>query len=105
MSDPFSAKTDALYASDLGSDAAWKVGGAGSGTACRVRLARPDELIPFGHSRAVMPAIMIRVRVSEIAGPAADDVVTVGTASYRVSAEPRYHGTRRLEWLCEAVEL
>ena len=105
MSDPFSTKTDAVYVSVLAKDAQWKAGGTGAGVVCRIRFAQPDEVVNFGQSRAVMSAVLIRVRTADIAAPAEGDIVTVGTTDYRISGDPRYHGTRRLEWLCEAAQV
>jgi hypothetical protein len=96
------AAIDALFHDpNLASDALWRVGGIGAGIPVRVIRKSPDRIVGFGDSRAVMPSVLVDVRTSEIALPAAGDTVEIAGGVFDVNAEPTAD-TLRLVWSCEA---
>lgn len=103
MSDAFSAATDAIFADpNIGKDALWRVGGAGTGIPCRVTLTRPDQLAEFGKIRVKVGSSIIEVRKSEIEAPAVDDTCEItGIGTFKIIAEPMEDG-ENLSWTCEA---
>ncbi|MGE5509675.1 MAG: hypothetical protein ACM31O_00325 [Bacteroidota bacterium] len=101
--DAFAAATDALFADpNIATDAIWRTGGAGAGTAVRVVARRPDQVVGFGDSRAVLPTLLIDVRRSEVAEPASGDTVEFGGDLFEVIAAPIIDSVR-LVWTCEAA--
>ena len=106
--DAFPGAVDALFADrNIGEDALWRTGGLGDGIAARVIRKSPDKIVGFGDSRAVMPSVLIDVRVSEIAMPAIGDTVEIpgsgsGTSTtFEIIAEP-VSDSLNLVWTCEA---
>jgi hypothetical protein len=100
--DAFPGAVDTLFADrNVGEDALWRVGGLGGGVEVRVIRKSPDKIVGFGDSRAVMPSILIDVRVSEIAMPAIGDTVEIGTATFEIIAEP-VSDSLNLIWTSEA---
>ncbi|MBN8955774.1 MAG: hypothetical protein J0H17_04160 [Rhizobiales bacterium] len=103
MVDAFAVATDALFADqNIAVDAIWRAGGAGPGTAVRVVTRRPDQVIGFGDSRAVLPTLLINVRRSEVAEPASGDTVEFGGDLFEVIAAPVIDSVR-LVWTCEGA--
>jgi hypothetical protein len=101
--DPFAAATDALFADpNVARDAIWRAGNAGAGTVVRVVTRRPDQVIGFGDSRAVLPTLLIDVRRSEVAEPASGDTVEIDGDLFEVIAAPIIDSVR-LVWTCEAA--
>jgi hypothetical protein len=93
---------EALFSDpNLGRDALWRAGGMGDGTAVRVIRKRPDQVVGFGDSRAVLPTVLIDVRQSEVSGPAAGDTVEIEAETFAIIATP-VSDTERLIWTCEA---
>jgi hypothetical protein len=102
MSSAFSSAIDAIFRdANVAEDAIWRAGGAGDGTAVRVIRKSPDEVVGFGSGRAVMATVLIDVRVSEIAAPAAGDTVAIGDASFDIVGTP-VRDSLGLVWTCEA---
>jgi hypothetical protein len=100
--DAFPGAVDTLFADrNVGEDALWRTGGLGDGVEVRVIRKSPDKIVGFGDSRAVMPSVMIDVRVSEIAVPAIGDAVELGTVTFEIIAEP-VSDSLNLVWTCEA---
>jgi hypothetical protein len=98
----FPGAVDALFADrNIGEDALWRTGGSGDGIGVRVIRKSSDKIVGFGDSRAVMPSVLIDVRVSEIAMPAIGDTVEIGTATFEIIAEP-VADSLNLVWTCEA---
>lgn len=98
----FSAATDALFADqNIAVDAIWRAGGAGAGTVVRVITRRPDQVVGFGDSRAVLPTLLIDVRRSEVAEPASGDTVEIDGELFEIIAAPSIDNLR-LVWTCEA---
>lgn len=99
----FATAIDTLFADPtLARDALWRAGGAGDGTAVRVIRKRPDQVVGFGDSRAVLPTVLIDVRQSEVPSPAAGDTVEIDSETVAIIATP-VSDTERLIWTCEAV--
>ncbi|MBZ0138777.1 MAG: hypothetical protein K8H87_03265 [Pseudorhodoplanes sp.] len=101
--DAFAAATDALFADpNIARDAVWRVGGAGAGIAVRVVTRRPDQVVSFGDSRAIVPAVLIDVRRAEVAEPAIGDTVEIEGETFKIIATP-VADSLRLVWSCEAA--
>ena len=99
----FAAAIDTLFADpSLARDALWRAGGTGEGTAARVITKKPDQVVGFGDSRAVLPTVLIDVRQSEIASPASCDTVEIDAATYDIIATPTGDDLG-LIWTCEAA--
>jgi hypothetical protein len=99
--------TDTIFAT-YGKAADWISGGS---TPVTVRLMTPDQPQPFGHTRALLPTALVKVRSAEVAAPAegdqvqtyADDDRTVPDQLFRIIAEPEMLDPHGREWTCEAV--
>jgi hypothetical protein len=103
MMDAFAVATDALFADpNIATDAIWRAGGAGSGVLVRAITRRPDQVVSFGDSRAVLPALLIDVRRSQVDEPASGDTVEIGTAVFDIIGTPVLDSFS-LVWTCEAV--
>ena len=101
--DAFAAATDALFADpNIATDAIWRTGGAGAGTAVRVVARRPDQVVGFGDSRALLPTMLIDVRRSEVAEPASGDTVEIDGDLFEIIATP-IADSLGLVWTCEAA--
>ena len=101
--DVFAVATDALFADpNIATDAVWRAGGVGAGTAVRVVTRRPDQVAGFSDSRAVLPTMLIEVRRSEVAEPASGDTVEIDGETFEVIAAPTVDSLR-LVWTCEAA--
>ena len=98
----FSDAVDALFADPgLAEDALWSAGGIGAGIAVCVIRKTPDEVIGFGSSRAILRAVIIAVRRSEVAALASGDTVEIDGTVFDIIAEPR-RDSLGLVWECEA---
>lgn len=99
----FSAATNMLFtAPNITRDAPfWRAGGLRMGTAVRVIARRRDELVGFGHSRAILPTMLIDVRSLEIAVPASGDTVQIEEATFGIIVPP-LRDSVGLVWTCEA---
>jgi hypothetical protein len=94
---------EALFADPhLSRDALWRAGGTGDGTAVRVIRKRPDQVVGFGDSRAVLTTVLIDVRQSEVPSPAEGDMVEIEAETFAIIATP-IGDTERLIWTCEAA--
>lgn len=103
MADIFAAATDALFADpNMARDATWRAGGAGAGIAVRVVTRRPDQVVGFGDSRAVLPTMLIDVRRSEVSDPASGDTVELDGDLFEIIAAPTSDSVG-LVWTCEAA--
>lgn len=98
----FAAAIDTLFADPaLARDALWRLGGTGDGTIVRVIRKRPDQVVGFGDSRAVVPTVLIDVRRAEVPNPASGDTVETEGETFAVIATPTIDA-ERLIWTCEA---
>jgi hypothetical protein len=107
--DVFAAATDALFADpNIARGAIWRAGGVGSGTMVRVVTRRPDEVVGFGDSRAILPTLLIDVRRSDVTAPASGDTVEIPglgpgiSETFQIIATPTLD-SMRLVWTCEAA--
>lgn len=101
--DVFAAATDVLFADpNIARDAVWRAGGVGSGTTVRVVTRRPDQVVGFGDSRAVLPTMLVDVRRSEVLEPASGDTVEIVGETFEIIAAPTIDSLR-LVWTCEAA--
>lgn len=101
--DAFTAATDALFADpNIARDAIWRAGGAGAGVAVRIITRRPDQVVGFGDSRAVLPTMQIDVRRSEVSDAASGDTVEIDGEIFEIIATPTADSLR-LVWSCEAA--
>jgi len=99
----FAAAIDDLFADpNIAHDAIWRAGGAGAGISVKVVTRRPDQVIGFGDSRAVLPTMLIDVRRSEVSDPATGDTVEIESEMFDVIATPTIDSLR-LVWTCEAA--
>jgi hypothetical protein len=99
----FTAAIAAIFRDpNMAADALWKAGGTGAGVACRVVRRMPDAEVAFGRSAVKIESVLFDVQVSEIAAPAKNDTVTIGSEVWRIDGAPR-RDRDRLIWTCEAV--
>lgn len=99
----FADAVDAMFADpSLAEDALWRAGGVGAGIAVRIIRKSPDEVASFGASRAILPAVIIEVRGSEVVAPASGDSVQIGTVSFDIICPPRRDRLGFI-WECEAT--
>ncbi|HXF88315.1 MAG TPA: hypothetical protein VNK48_08185 [Xanthobacteraceae bacterium] len=103
MLDAFAAAIDAIFRdANVAEDAVWRAGGAGDGITVRVVTRRPDQVVGFGDSRAVLPSVLIDVRRSEVVEPAAGDIVEIAGEAFEIIAVP-VADSLGLVWTCEGV--
>lgn len=70
----FTMAVDAIFSDpNLTQDAIWRVGGSGPGVPVRIRLRSPAAVVGMGDNRFDLDAMLIDVRLSEIAAPAKND--------------------------------
>ena len=101
--DAFTAATDVLFSDpNIARDAIWRAGGAGAGISVKVVTRRPDQVVGFGDSRAVLPTMLIDVRRSEVSAPATGDTVEIESEMFDVIATPTIDSLR-LVWTCEVA--
>jgi hypothetical protein len=101
--DAFTAATDALFGDpNIARDATWRAGGVGAGVPVRIITRRPDQVVGFGDSRAVLPTTLIDVRRSEVTDPGSGDTVEIDSEIFEVIATPTIDSLR-LVWTCEAA--
>lgn len=98
----FTEAIDALFADvNLGTEAIRRSGGAGPGVPVRVILRRPDRVGEFGETRIAAETVVIDVRTSDIAHPAAGDTIQIGGQTFVIQGAP-VRDTERLVWTSEA---
>jgi len=102
MKSAFAAAIDAIFRdANVAEDALWRTAGAGGGIAVRIVRKSPDEIVGFGNSRTVLPTVLIDVRVSEVASPAAEDTVEIDGSLFDIIGTPTVDSLG-LVWTCEA---
>lgn len=103
MKSAFAAAIDAIFRDiHVAEDAVWRAGGADGGITVRVVRKSPDEIVRFGSSRTVLPTVLIDLRVSEVALPAAGDTVEIDGDLFDIIGTPTRDGLG-LVWTCEAA--
>lgn len=99
----FASAIDVLFGDpNIARSALWRTGGAGAGVAVRVIIKRPDQVVGFGDSRAVLPTMLIDVRRTEVPDPATGDTVELDGDVFEIIATP-VADSLRLVWTCEAA--
>lgn len=72
----FDLALDAQFADgNATEDAIWRTGGGASGVPVRVMWSSPQGIVGIGQSRFDLDAMLLSVRLSEIAAPASADEV------------------------------
>jgi hypothetical protein len=101
----FVAATDVLFADpNLGETALWKAGGVGPGVAVRVIRRRPDAMVEFGASRALMATVLLDLRRTEAMAIEEGDLVVIGADIFKIIGSPASDPVG-LVLTCEAVKL
>ncbi len=99
----FASAIDVLFGEpNIARSALWRAGGAGDGISVRVIIKRPDQVVGFGDSRAVLPTMLIDVRRSEVPDPATGDTVDLDGDLFEIIATP-VADSLHLVWTCEAA--
>ena len=101
----FAAATDTLFADpNLGETALWQAGGLGPGILVRVIRRRPDAVVEFGASRALMATVLIDLRRTEAAAIEEGDLVVIGAEAFKIIGTPS-SDPMGLVLTCEAVKV
>lgn len=101
--DAFASATDVLFADpNIARDALWRTGGVGPGIGVRIVTRRPDQVVGFGDSRAVLPTLLVDVRRSEVPDPVSGDTVEIDDDTFEIIAAP-IADSLGLVWSCEAA--
>lgn len=101
----FAAATDILFADpNLGEHALWQAGGVGPGVPVRLIRRRPDAVVEFGASRALMATVLIDLRWTEAAAINEGDLVVIGTETFKIIGSPA-SDPLGLVFTCEAVKV
>ena len=82
---------------EFGVDALYSPQG-GAAVNIRVIAMRPDEITGFGETRVHTETALFEVRVSELAEPRPDDLLTIDGADYVIQGEPERRDPHRLFW-------
>lgn len=82
---------------EFGVDALYSPQGAAA-VNIRVIAIRPDEIVGFGETRVHVETALFEVRVSELAQPRPDDLLTIDGADYVIQGEPERRDPHRLIW-------
>ena len=102
LASAFAGVVDAMFRDlNVAEAALWRAGGTGAGVSVRVIRKRPDEIVSFGSSRAILSTVIVAVRGSEVVSPASGDTVQIDTALFDIIAQPR-RDSLGLVWDCEA---
>jgi hypothetical protein len=101
----FRAALDVLFADrNLGEHALWQAGGVGPGVPVRVIRRRPDAVVEFGASRALMATVLLDLRTTEAEAIEEGDLVVIGANTFKVIGTPSSDPVG-LVLTCEAVKV
>jgi hypothetical protein len=101
----FRAALDVLFADrNLGEHALWQAGGVGPGVPVRVIRRRPDAVVEFGASRALMVTVLLDLRTTEAEAIKEGDLVVIGANTFKVIGTPS-SDPMGLVLTCEAVKV
>lgn len=96
---------DDLYADpNIAADAVYFPGGEEPGQPVRVITRAPDRFANFGEGRFVAEAILIDVRMREVAQLSRGDTFEIAGVIYEVRSDP-VRDSERLVWSADAREL
>lgn len=87
MSIDHAALNDTCF--DTFGEAATYTPAGGSAAAVTVIVAAPDQVIGLGSIGAIVPDVVVDLRVSEVAAPAKGDAITVRSIGYLVATVQR----------------
>lgn len=98
----FAAAIGAMFRDrNMGVDALYRAGGSGDGVPVRVIRRAPDRFGNFGEGRFVAEAVLIDVRISDVAQLARGDTFEIGAELFEVRSDP-VRDSERLIWAAEA---
>lgn len=101
----FRAVLNVLFADpNLGEHALWQAGGVGPGVPVRVIRRRPDAVVEFGASRALMATVLLDLRTTEAEAIVEGDLVVIGADTFKVIGTPSSDPVG-LVLTCEAVKV
>ncbi len=101
----FAAATGILFADpNLGETALWQAGGVRPGIPVRVIRRRPDAVVEFGASRALMATVLLDLRKTEAAAINEGDLVVIGADTFKIIGTPA-SDPMGLVLTCEAVKV
>lgn len=87
--DALAAAIDVLFAApNIGEQATWRPGGAG-GSPIRVIRRQPDQVVGFGDTRALLPTVLLEMRVVDAPTLAEGDAIVIGGSTFRILAAPK----------------
>ena len=82
---------------EFGVDALYSPQG-GAAVNIRVIAIRPDEIVGFGETRVHAETALFEVRVSELAQPRPDDLLSIDGIDYVIQGEPERRDPHRMVW-------
>ncbi len=101
----FRAALDVLFADrNLGEHALWLAGGVGPGVTVRIIRRRPDAVVEFGASRALMATVLLDLRRTEAMAIEEGDLVVIGAETFKIIGSPA-SDPAGLMLTCEAVKV
>ncbi len=101
----FRAALDVLFADpNLGEHALWQAGGVGPWVPVRVIRRRPDAVVEFGASRALMATVLLDLRTTEAEAIEEGDLVVIGANTFKIIGTPSSDPVG-LVLTCEAVKV
>ena len=89
---------------NLGEHALWQAGGVGSCAAVRVIRRRPDAVVEFGASRALMAPVLLDLRRTEAVAIQEGDLVVIGADTFKIIGSPA-SDPMGLVLTCDAVKV
>ena len=101
----FRVALDTLFADpNLGETAIWQAGGVGPGVPVRVIRRRPDAVVEFGASRALMATVLLDLRRTEAMAIQEGDLVVIGADTFKIIGSPT-SDPMGLILTCEAMKV
>lgn len=85
-------------------DATWLAEGLSPGQPVRVIISQPDLRGAWNQVAITSATTMVQIQASQVAEPAAGDLVVVGGVTYCVQGEPE-RDVHREVWTAEVVEV
>jgi len=70
----------------------------GAAVNIQVIAIRPDEIVGFGETRVHAETALFEIRVSELAQPRPDDLLSIDGVDYVIQSEPERRDPHRLVW-------
>jgi hypothetical protein len=101
----FRVALDVLFANpNLGEHALWLAGGVSPGVAVRIIRRRPDAVVEFGASRALMATVLLDLRRTEAMAIQEGDLVVIGADTFKIIGSPA-SDPMGLVLTCEAMKV